>query len=172
MTETNGLLERVAAPVFRAALLISLAAAGWAVFRQLPEDPAGLLGDEGRGETTALRIVLRRPADYPREENEKTTVKLYPVSVEAAHREYESERRPGVRFEEFLTRRMGGREPITAELDERDEALLNVPQGRWWIHVDLEGPYELPWRLPVNVSGHDKTVELNFDNRYTRTKSF
>ena len=172
MAETNGTIETVATPLFRAALIFALAWAGWSVYRRLPASPASLLADERRGQPTALRVVLRRPPGYERREGERTRVEIYPISVEAARREYLSERRPGVSEDEFIARRMAGRELITAELDERDEATIQVPQGRWWIHVDLEGPYELPWRLPVNVSGRDKTVELNFDNRYTRTKSF
>ena len=172
MTERPGAIQTAATQLFRVALVAALVAAGWAVYRQLPESPTHLLGDERRGEPTTLRIILRRPPGYTRTDSEKTQVQIYPISVEAARREFWSERRPGVSEEEFIARRLGGREPLTAEFDERDEATLSVPQGRWWIHVDLEGPYELPWRLPVNVAGRDKTVELNFDNRYTRTKSF
>jgi hypothetical protein len=67
---------------------------------------------------------------------------------------------------------MAGREPVAAEFDERGEAVVVVPQGRWWIHATLDGPEELTWRLPVNVSGREKTVELGIDNAYTRAKSF
>lgn len=172
MAETQETKGNSVAPLFRAALIFALAWAGWSVYRQLPESPSPVLGDERREESTRLRVILRRPPGYERKGEERTRLQIYPISVEAARREFLSERRPGVTEDEFVVRRMGAREPIAVEFDESDEAIVEVPQGRWWIHVDLEGPYEMAWRLPVNVSGRDKTVELNFDNRYTRTKSF
>lgn len=172
MSESPSALQQVLAPLARAALVFALAAAGWGVYRQLPDDgPAGL-GGRGRGPTTTLRIVLRRPPEYPPADRQKVSVHLYSINVEAARNEYVSERRPGVRFEDFVTRRMAGREPVAAEFDERGEAVVSVPQGRWWVHATLEGPEELTWRLPVNVSGREKTIELGIDNAYTRAKSF
>ena len=172
MSESPSPLQQTLATLARAALVLALAAAGWTVHRQLPDDgPAGF-GGRGRGETTTLRLVLRRPPDYPATDRQKVPVHLYSINVEAARNEYVSERRPGVRFEEFVTRRMGGREPVAAEFDERGEAVVVVPQGRWWIHATLDGPEELTWRLPVNVSGREKTIELGIDNAYTRAKSF
>ena len=174
MSETPGPVEQTLAPLLRAALLVALAAAGWGVYRHLPEDethgPGARLGRER--ETTTLRIVLRRPPDYPPPAERKVSVQLYSINVEAARNEYVSERRPGVPFKEFITRRMGGREPVAAELDERDETVVTVPQGRWWVHATLDGPEELTWRLPVNVAGREKTVELGTDNAYTRARSF
>lgn len=175
MTETSpGTLQRIAAPLAGTALVLALAWAGWSVHRQLPEseDPTALGRRRGGGEATALRVRLRRPDGYRPAPGEKVPVQLYPVSVDAARKEYESERRPGVRFEEFLLRRMSGREPVSAEMDEAGEAVLTVPQGRWWVHVTLDGPAELTWRVPVNVTGREKTIELTPDNVYLRAKSF
>lgn len=166
MSESPSPLQQALAPLVRAALVLALAAAGWGVYRQLPDD--GPADDT----TTTLRLVLRRPPDYPAADRQKVSVHLYSINVEAARNEYVSERRPGVRFEEFVTRRMAGREPVAAEFDERGEAVVVVPQGRWWVHATLDGPEELTWRLPVNVSGREKTVELGIDNAYTRAKSF
>jgi hypothetical protein len=163
-------LQRIAAPVAGAALVLALAAAGWSIHRRLPEgDPAQRLG-RGEADVTALRIRLLRPPGY--EAEAKVSIQLYSVSVEAARREFESERRPGVRFDEFLLRRMGGREPISVEVGAGSEVVIPVPQGRWWVHATLEGPDELTWRLPVNVSGREKTVDLTPENIYTRAKSF
>ena len=67
---------------------------------------------------------------------------------------------------------MGGLKPIASELDQRGETVLAVPPGRWWVHATLDGAEELTWRLPVNVSGQEKMVELNLDNIYTRARSY
>ena len=174
MSDSPGPLEQTLAPLLRAALIVALAAAGWGVYRGLPADESADSDTGARGrETTTLRIVLRRPPDYPAADRQKVSVQLYSINVEAARSEYVSERRPGVRFEEFVTRRMAGREPVAAEFDERGETTVRIPQGRWWVHATLEGPdEELTWRLPVNVAGREKTVELDIDNAYTRAKSF
>jgi hypothetical protein len=77
-----------------------------------------------------------------------------------------------VRFEDFATRLMGERQPVTAELDERGEAVVALAPGRWWVHVTLAGGREVTWRLPVNVNGREKTVELTPENAYARAKEF
>src|SRR3712207_9063942 len=78
--------------------------------------------------------------------------------------------RPGQRFEEFANRLMGERKPLDAELDARGEAALPVPPGRWWIHATVNGDRELTWRLRVDISGREKSVELTPDNAYTRDR--
>jgi hypothetical protein len=168
----TGQLASAAAPVARVALVAALAWAGWALYRSLPADPSGAFGDRGRGRPTTLRVVLRLPEAYAPEPGERVALRLYPVNVEAARREYASQRRPGVRFDEYLQRRMGGRAPVSAEFDENGEAVVSVAQGRWWLHAEVEGPEALTWRLPVNVAGPEKTVELSAENAYTREKSF
>ena len=90
----------------------------------------------------------------------------------AARNEYDSEPRHGQRFEEFATRLMGGRQRIEAELDEGGEAAINVPPGRWWIHAEVEGERELAWRLPIEITGREKTIELTKENAYLRAKRF
>ncbi len=170
---SHGTLQRIAAPAVGALLIFALAWAGWSIHRRLPEGgDAPSLSRRRSTESTALLVRLRRPKSYERVADERVAVQLYPVSVDAARKEYDSERRPGVRFEEFLLRRMSGREPITAEFDESDEAMLAIPQGRWWVHVTLDGPEELTWRLPVNVTGREKTIELTPENVYLRARSF
>ena len=172
MRESPGVVQKLLTPLARVGLLIALVAAGWGVYRHLPEGDAPALGERGRDEPTVLRIVLRRPAGYDASPEEKVSVQLYSINVGAARSEYEADRRPGTRFDEFLLRRMGGRPPLQAEFDEHGEAFIIVPQGRWWVHATLDGPEELTWRLPVNVSGREKSVVLSAENVYTRAKSF
>ena len=149
-------------------LVAALAGAGWLVYRRLPAD-APARADGGAGEpsgATALRIVVRERAAAG------VAVRLYPIDVAAARREFEDERRYGQRFEEFMTRRMGARRPVSARLGPEGEATVAVPHGRWWLHATLEGPLEVTWRLPVNVAGREQTVELSEANAFTKTKSF
>ncbi|MCA1615631.1 MAG: hypothetical protein LC800_16325 [Acidobacteria bacterium] len=133
-----------------------------------PRPALGAGGASAAGET-ALRIVLRREGAAAAGE---VPVQLYSIDVAAARREFEDERRYGQRFEDFVARRMGARRPVSARLDAGGQALVTVPHGRWWVHATLPGEAELTWRLPVNVSGREQTVELNGANAFTRTKSF
>ena len=152
-------------------LVAALAGAGWLVYRRLPADGPARAGG-GAGEpsgATALRIVVRERAA---EGAAGVAVRLYPIDVAAARREFEDERRYGQRFEEFMTRRMGARRPVSARLGPEGEATVAVPHGRWWLHATLEGPLEVTWRLPVNVAGREQTVELSEANAFTKTKSF
>ncbi len=154
--------------LLRVALVAGLFAAAWSVYRSLP--PGGGTGEsDGQDGATALRIVLRRPPDAAAN---KVPVQLYSINMTAARSEFDSEKRPGVRFEDFAMRLMGERRPVAAELDERGEAVVVVTPGRWWVHATLEGARELTWRLPVNASGREKTVELTPENAYTRAKRF
>ena len=155
----------------RAALVASLVFAGLAVYRRLPQDESGAARSVRASGRTLLRIVLRREGlDGAGPAN--TAVELYSVDVAAARREFDDERRYGQRFEDFVTRRMGSRQPVSAKLDGEGQAIVAVAPGRWWVHATLAGANELTWRLPVNVSGREQTVELTPSNAYTRTKSF
>jgi hypothetical protein len=155
----------------RAALVAALAFAGLAVYRKLPQDESGAALNGRASKQTLLRIVLRREG-LEDERLADTAVKLYSVDVAAARREFDDERRYGQRFEDFVTRRMGARQPVSAKLNGEGQAVVAVAPGRWWVHATLAGANELTWRLPVNVSGREQTVELTPSNAYTRTKSF
>lgn len=175
MDGAHGPARRLAAALLRVALVGALAAAGLGVYRSLPHDAdAGpVAARRGPAAAAALRIRLRAtPGQTQQVAAAKIPVQLYPINMAAARSEYDSERRPGVRFEDFATRLMGDRQPVTAELDEHGEAVVAVAPGRWWVHATLGGAREVTWRLPVNVTGRDKTVELTPENAYARAKEF
>ena len=152
------------------ALVAGLAGAAWGVYRGLPREAAGGGGGTSEAGETVLRIVLRHDGGIGAG---GASVQLFPIDVAAARREFEDERRYGQRFEDFVTRRMGARRPVSARFDAGGQALVPVPHGRWWVHATLPGEPELTWRLSVNVvSGREQTVELNAANAFTRTKSF
>jgi hypothetical protein len=173
MGDSHGFTHRLAAAAVRVALVAALAAAVWGVYRRLPEGE-GVAGRApvGRERTTLLRLRLRPQEVGLLVSAQKIPVQLYPINMTAARNEFDSERRPGQRFEEFATRLMGGRQPLSAELDEGGEAVIAVPPGRWWVHATVEGERELTWRLAVNVTGREKTVELTKENAYLRAKQF
>ena len=173
MRDEQGDLRRFVAALAGLALVAALVYAVWGVYRRLPHDGRAVVGaSDAANASTLLRIRLRRDElNFP-VSDEKVTVQLYPINMAAARNEFDSERRPGVRFEDFAKRLMGERRPLEAELDARGEASLAVPPGRWWLHAEVNGERELTWRLPVNVSGREKSVELTPDNAYTRAKKF
>lgn len=167
----------------RVALVIALVGAGWLIYRRLPHDdtaPATGLGANRQTRDTLLRIVLQPQRSMGADDNDgadddatsNTPVKLYSIDVAAAQREFFDERRPGMRFEDFIVRRMGARQPITTHLDAQGQSIVYVPPGRWWIHATQTGTQETTWRLPVNVAGQEQTVELTDANAYMRTKKF
>ncbi|MFL6207733.1 MAG: hypothetical protein ACJ74W_02720 [Pyrinomonadaceae bacterium] len=159
------------AVVLRVGLLVALVGAGWRIYRRLPVDLSDANGT-GQARVTTLHLVLRRAANDGTQGRADIDVRLFPVDVAAVQREFDSERRPGLRFSDFLVRRMLGRTPVAARLDENGQAVVMLTPGRWWVHATLAGPEEFTWRLPVNVVGREQTVELTPDNAYMRTKSF
>ena len=154
--------------VLQAFLLLSLAAAGWLIYRQLP---AGASGDRYDRGATMLQIVLRQPGDGAGSPLDMA-VNLYPVDIVAVRHEFFTEPRAGKRFEDFLKERMKGRSPISARLDKQGHGAVTLAPGSWWLHATLGGDEQLEWRLPVKVSGDKQTVELTSQNAYTRSKSF
>jgi hypothetical protein len=158
------------AVVLRVGLLVALVGAGWRIYQRLPMGESGAGGPQ-QARATTLHIILRRAPDT-NVQGTDVDVQLFPVDVAAVQREFDSERRPGLRFREFLVRRMQGRAPVAARLDESGQADVALTPGRWWVHATLTGPEEITWRLPVNVAGRAQTIELTPDNAYMRTKSF
>jgi hypothetical protein len=155
--------------VLRLALLLTLIGAVWSIYHRLPSGGIEVTNDAA-SETTLL-IVLR-PSPRDASATVSIPVQLYPVDLSAVQREYGFEPRPGVRFEDFLNERMQGRAPVKTQLDERGQATVMLRPGKWWIHALLSGSQNIEWRLPINVSGRQQTIELSNGNMYARTKSF
>ena len=152
----------------QALLLLSLAGAGWWIYRQLPAGASRERYDRG---TTTLQIVLRQPGDSAGAGLD-VTINLYPVDIVAVRHEFFTEPRAGKRFEDFLKERMKGRSPISARLDKQGHGAVALSPGSWWLHATLGGDEQLEWRLPVKVTGDKQIVELTSQNAYTRSKSF
>ena len=166
---TQSPVYNLVAALLRAALVVTLIWAGWNVYQQLP---AGTIDEpQGTASQTSLVIILR-PAPKDATAAMNIPVQLYPVDISAVQREYGFEPRPGVRFEDFLSERMQGRAPVKTRLDERGQATVMLSPGRWWVHALLSTSKNVEWRVPVNVSGRQQTVELNNGNIYAKTKSF
>ena len=157
--------------VLRLALVLALVFAGLSIYRKLPGDDAGAMDEANRAGQTALLIILQ-PAPEDNGAAMNILVELYPIDISAVQREYLSERRPGVRFNDFLARRMNGKSTIEATLDERGQATVLVTPGKWWVHAVLSGAQSVEWRLPVNVAGPRQTIELKPENAYAKMKSF
>ena len=173
MSEGQSFTRRLLVVLAGGALVFALGGAVWGVYRRLPEDERAAQRAPRPGQrTTLLRVRLRREGVGFPVSVKKVPVQLFPINMAAARNEYDSEPRHGQRFEEFATRLMGGRQKIDAELDEGGEVVINVPPGRWWIHAEVEGERELAWRLFVEVTGREKTVELTKENAYLRAKRF
>ncbi|HEX8335929.1 MAG TPA: hypothetical protein VF621_04325 [Pyrinomonadaceae bacterium] len=173
MSDRQNPTRKVAAALAGVALVAALGGAVWGVYRRLPVDErAASRAARGAQRTTVLRVRLRREGVGFPVSAKKVPVHLYPINMAAARSEYDSELRPGQRFEEFATRLMGGRQKIDAELDEGGEVAVNVPPGTWWIHAEVEGEREHVWRLRVEITGREKTVELTKENAYLRAKKF
>ncbi|HEX8708427.1 MAG TPA: hypothetical protein VF723_09315 [Pyrinomonadaceae bacterium] len=164
---TQSLGYHLVAAVLRVALVVSLVGAGWSIYRGLP----GAEGERSNGlGETALLIVLRPSQEGGAAVN--IPVELYPVDLKAVQREFGFERRPGVRFEDFLKQRMNGKTSVKTRLDEHGEATIMLTPGKWWVYATLPGAQNIEWWLPVNVSGRRQIVELTAANVYARTKSF
>jgi hypothetical protein len=172
MDTTQSFTRRALAILFSVALVAALAAAVWGVYSRLPHDERAAANAGGGEAATVLRIRLRLEGVGSPVSAQKIPVQLFPINMAAAREEFDSEHRPGQRFEDFATKQMGNRQPLSVDLDEHGEATLAVPPGKWWIHATVTGERELTWRLPVNLSGGEKTVELTPDNAYTRAKKF
>lgn len=168
--DTRSFVYNLVTAALRVALVGALIWAGWNVYHQLPGGAIEETTDAASGQTSL--VIFLRPSPKEAAAGVDISVQLYPVDLSAVQREYGFEPRPGVRFEDFLSERMQGRAPVKARLDERGQATIMLSPGRWWIHALLSGSQNVEWRVPVNVSGRQQTVELNAGNIYARTKSF
>jgi hypothetical protein len=168
---TQSLAYNLIAGALRLALVLALIFAGLSIYRDLPDESGATTFGPHGAEQTALQIILQpSPDDDGSAIN--IPVELYPIDFSAVQREYLSERRPGVRFDDFLARRMNGQATVEAQLDERGQATVMVAPGKWWVHAVLSGARSVEWRLPINVAGLRQTIELTPENAYARIKSF
>lgn len=168
---TQSLTYNLLAGILRLALVVSLIFAGLSIYRALPDDTGGAVGGADAGGQTALLIILQlAPDDNGTAMN--IPVELYPIDLSAVQREYLSERRPGVRFDDFLARRLSGKSTVEAQLNERGQATVLVTPGKWWVHAVLSGAHSVEWRLPINVAGLKQTIQLTPENAYAKMKSF
>ncbi len=164
----------------RVVVVAAIVGGGWWFAASLP--PEDSPPSSGNNQTTTLRVNLREEnKEDAREESSSDkriepgdlSVKLYPVDVAGVQREFLTERRAGVSFDDFVTRRMAGRTPIEARFDGRGQATAEVSTGRWWIYASRRrGAEEVMWRLPVNVRGREQDVNLTQQNAYMRTRDF
>ena len=167
---TEGLSYHIAIVLMRLALVMALVGGVWSIYRGLPADEYASSNADS-GNSTMLSIQLRlSPVDAGAPVS--VPVELYPVDIAAVRREYASDPRPGIRFDDFLKRRMRGRTPLEAQLNEQGQATLNVTPGKWWVHAVLAGQNNREWRLPVTVYGRRQTIQLTSENAYARTKTF
>ena len=163
----SGNLRGLAIVALQVVLVLSLAGAGWWIYRRLPA--SGSQADANQ-QTTNLQIVIRQtpesvgPVDV--------AVSLYPVDIVAVRHEFFTEPPKGKRYEDFLKERMKGRLPVSARLDKQGNGSVSLPPGNWWLHATLSGDEQLEWRLPVTVAGSKQVIELTPQNAYTRSKTF
>jgi hypothetical protein len=169
---TQSRAYHVIAGVLRVALLAALFAACWSIYQGLPDDgPAATMKGASLENETSLLIVLRHAPDETRAGLD-IPVEMYRTDISAVWREYSSEPRPGVRFEDFLARHLKARPSVQTRLDQRGQATVMLTPGRWLVHALLNGPENVEWRLPVNIAGRSQTIELTLENSYARTRSF
>jgi hypothetical protein len=167
--KNQSLSYRLIAVILRAGLILAFVGSGWLIYRGLPSQTSSI--PTTAITETSLLIVLLPPFNSGVEALD-IDVELYPFDIVAARHEYFTERRPGKRFDDFLSERMKGRAPVTAKLNKQGQATVPVGPGSWWLHAQLLGEENLEWRLPLNVAGRKQTVELTSQNVYTRTRSF
>jgi len=164
---------RIVEVILALALVGALFVAGWRIYRRLPADgpDTSQRGATSQGAQTELTIVFRNnltaaAPNFP--------VELYPFDLVALQREFQATPHLAKQFDDFLVRRLQGVTPVRASTDSRGRAVAMLSEGNWWLHAraSLDGGETVEWRLPVNVSGSQRTVELSRENAYERTKKF
>jgi|SRR6185503_10361672 len=164
----SGNLRGLVIVALQVVLILSLAGAGWWIYRRLPA--SGSRADSNQ-QTTNLQIVIRQTPESVGPALD-VAVSLYPVDIVAVRHEFFTEPPKGKRFEDFLKERMKGRLPVSARLDKQGNGSVSLPPGNWWLHATVSGDEQLEWRLPVTVAGSKQVIELTPQNAYTRSKTF
>src|SRR5437016_14613847 len=143
---------------------------GWNIYRRLPDNSArNTRADKDAEpgiEVTITLGVVPAPLD--------SRVEVYPLDFAALQRDYFASPLAQKRFDDFLSRRLKGLEPVRARFDGNKPAKVKLTPGNWWVRATAEMPSgeSLEWRLPINVSGQGQTVELTTENVYEKTKKF
>ena len=151
-------------------LVGGLLLAGWNTYRRLPDDsPSNTRADKDADpgiEVTITLGVVTAPLE--------SRVEVYPLDFAALQRDYFASPLAQKRFDDFLSRRLKGLEPVRARFNENKRADVKLTPGNWWVRATAEMPNgeSLEWRLPINVSGQGQTVELTTENVYEKTKKF
>lgn len=153
-----------------AALLVSLFAAGWNVYRRLPADGSRPESFDANA-NSVVTIVLRNDSAA---NSINVQVEIYPLDYASAQRDFSAVLRPGKNFDDFLAQRIKGLLPVRPQLDANGRAVAKLSEGNWWIRATtaLTGGERIEWRLPIKVLGRGQTVELTLENAYERTKTF
>jgi hypothetical protein len=157
--------------LLRVALVLSLTWACWAIYRNLSTD-GGAVPHRTQSSAQTMLAIRLSPSQLLEGQSLEIPVELYPIDLTAVQHEYYSERRAGVRFEDFLQKKLNGRQTLQAKLDRDGGGALMVPEGSWWIYATLNGPVTTEWRVPLNVSGARQQIDLTSANEYMRWKSF
>ena len=105
----SGNLRGLVIVALQVVLILSLAGAGWWIYRRLPA--SGSRADSNQ-QTTNLQIVIRQTPESVGPALD-VAVSLYPVDIVAVRHEFFTEPPKGKRFEDFLKERMKGRLPVT-----------------------------------------------------------
>ena len=170
--ESNGATMPIIRIFLGTALVASLFAAGWNVYRRLPADESWARTESYDTNANSELILILRSDSAATPVN--TRIEIYPIDYAAAQRDLSAAVRPGKTFDDFLAQRMKGLKPVRVQLDDKGRAVAKLSAGNWWIRATatLTSGEEIEWRLPVHVFGRGQTVELTTENAYERTKKF
>src|SRR2546430_3617768 len=95
--------------ILGAALLASLFAAGWSVYRRLPGDGA----KDGPNSTSETEVtIVKYDAPEFNARGNDIVIEAYRVDFSTIRREFFNQPRLGLRFEDFLAKRMQGKTPV------------------------------------------------------------
>src|SRR5713226_2730103 len=105
----TGILIRA---ILALALIASLFAAGWSVYRRLPSDGANVATNSAA--ETEVTIVKYDAPELNGKGND-IVIEAYRVDFSTIRREFLAQPHAGMRFEDFLARRMQGKTPVRTQ---------------------------------------------------------
>jgi hypothetical protein len=158
--------------LLRIGLVLSMFWVWWSVYIGLPFQDGDTAFNSMRQAPETLLTISLQPSQVAEGQTLEIPVELYPLDLTAVEREFYSERRAGVRFDDFLLKKLNGRPALKAKFDRDGGASLMVPQGSWWLYTTLLGTVTTEWRVPLNVSGTRQQISLTTENQYMRWKAF